>query len=371
MMLWKLLSRMDRSRFEPLVFALSSNADGMLDRFKQIGVDCHLIGMKPSVDALAGLFRLGRALRRVTPDIVQGWLYHGNVAATIASGLIRIRPPVLWSIRCTLPKRLSQEKWQSALTIWAGAKLSFSAARIIHNSFASAVEHEGRLGYRRNGRVILPNGFDTDVFRPSAEARIAVRKMLHVPDDTILVGLVGRYHPQKDHRNFLQAAALVRRTHANVHFLLVGEGITRTNAHLNRMVHELDLCECAHLVGPRDDVDVITAALDVACCSSAYGEGFANVIGEAMSCGVPCAVTDVSDAARIVGDTGKVVAARDSEALARAIGELIDMGSAKRQALGSLARERVIENFSLDAIVRQYEQLYLSVYERASRERKH
>ena len=369
-MLWKLLSRIDRARFEPFVFALSSQADGMLDRFNEIGINCRFLGMKPRPDAVAGLFRLGQALRHLTPDIVQGWLYHGNVAATLASALIGGRTPVLWSIRCTLPSRLSQEKWQSALTIWFGGKLSFSATKIIHNSMASAVEHEQRLGYRGDHRIVVPNGFDTNVFRPSPEARLSVRKMLGVPQDTVLIGLIGRYHAQKDHGNFLRAAALLRTTHPDVHYLFAGEGVDPANASLNRLIREFGLGEHVHLLGPRDDIHAITAALDIACCSSSYGEGFANVIGEAMSCAVACAVTDVSDAARIVSDTGKVVPPRNPHALARALRDLLDMGEANRQAFGLRARERVINNFSLDAVVRQYEELYLSVYERSMHARK-
>jgi glycosyltransferase involved in cell wall biosynthesis len=369
-MLWKLLSRIDRARFEPYVFALSSHADGMLDRFNEIGINCRFLGMRPRADAAAGLFRLGQALRHLTPDIVQGWLYHGNLAATLASVLIGGRPPVLWSIRCTLPSKLLQEKWQSALTIWIGGKLSFSATKIIHNSMSSAVEHEQRLGYRGDHRIVVPNGFDTNVFRPSPEARLSVRRMLGIPQDVVLVGLIGRYHAQKDHDNFLRAAALLKPTHPEVHFLLAGEGVGPANAALNGLIRDVGLCQRAHLLGPRDDIPAITAALDIACCSSSYGEGFANVIGEAMSCAVVCAVTDVSDAAHIVSDTGRVVPPRNPQALARALRDLLDMGEANRQTLGLRARERVINNFSLDAVVRQYEEVYLSVYEQSMRARK-
>lgn len=370
MMLWKLLSRIDRSRFEPFVFALSSRADGMLERFNQIDVYCTLLGMKPRLDAVAGLFRLASRLRTVTPDIVQGWLYHGNVAATLASGLIAKRAPVLWSIRCTLPERLSQEKWQSALTIWLGGKLSFCATRIIHNSASSAYEHEQRLGYRAARRVVLPNGFDTDVFRPSPEAKLAIRRELRIPADTPLIGLIGRYHPMKDHANFLGAAALVAKTHPEAHFVLAGARVDARNADLMRIVHELGLTGRTHLLGQRDDVEAVTAALDIACSSSAYGEGFANVIGEAMSCGVPCVVTDVSDAAIIVGDAGVVVPPRDASALAAGLRQLVKLDAEQRKAIGLRAREHIVRDYSLDTVVRRYEQVYAQVHEEAARMRR-
>lgn len=370
MMLWKLLSRIDRARFEPFVFALSSRADGMLERFNDIGVRCTMLGMKPRLDAVTGLFRLAGKLRSVTPDIVQGWLYHGNVAATLASALMPQRAPVLWSIRCTLPSRLSQEKWQSALTIWLGGRLSFCATKIIHNSLASAEEHEGRLGYRASGRVVLPNGFDTDLFSPSPAARLSIRRELGLGDDTLLIGLIGRYHPMKDHANFLRAAALLTQTHPHAHFLLAGYRVDCANIELMRLVRELGLVDRIHLLGQRDDVQTITAALDIACSSSAYGEGFANVIGEAMSCAIPCVVTNVSDAARIVGDAGVVVSPRDSAALAGALKRLVDAGASQRQALGLRARRRIEVEFSLDAVVRRYEEVYAQVHEHSVRMRR-
>lgn len=369
MMLWKLLSRIDRSRFDPFIFALSGHADVMLDRFNDIGVNCSLLGMKPRFDAVAGLLRLAQKLRTLTPDIVQGWLYHGNVAATLGSALVYRRSPVLWSIRCTLPHRLLQEKWQSALTIGLGSVLSFSATKIIHNSHASAIEHEQRLGYRRRERIVLPNGFDTDVFRPSTAAALSLRQELGMQPDAILIGLVGRYHAMKDHPNFLRAAALLKTSHPDVHFVLAGERVDALNATLVRLVTEHGLTGRVHLLGRRDDVHVITAALDIACSSSAYGEGFANIIGEAMSCATPCVVTDVGDSAYIVDTTGRVVPPRAPEALAQALSELVELGAAGRKALGARARQRIVTTFSLDAVVRRYEALYLEVYEKAARAR--
>jgi len=102
----------------------------------------------------------------------------------------------------------------------------------------------------------------------------------------------------------------------------------------------------------------LTAALDIASSSSAYDEGFPNVVGEAMSCGVPCVVTDVGDSAWVVGEAGRVVPPRNSEALYAAWRELVDMETAVRRELGMRARQRVKEQFSIERIVQQYESVY-------------
>ena len=182
-----------------------------------------------------------------------------------------------------------------------------------------------------------------------------------VPDNTILIGLFGRYHPVKGHEVFLKAAQLLLKKHPHIHFLLGGKEVDNTNYVLNQQIAQLEIGEQIHLLGERQDVHHLTASLDIA-SSSSYSEGFPNVIGEAMSCGVPCAVTDVGDSARIVGNTGRVVPANNPEALANAWQELIEMGAEGRFKLGSAARSRIIECFSLDLVVTQYETLYETIF---------
>jgi glycosyltransferase involved in cell wall biosynthesis len=202
----------------------------------------------------------------------------------------------------------------------------------------------------------------TDKFIPSQHYYKSVRLELGVPDNTILIGLFGRYHPVKGHEVFLKAAQLLLKKHPHIqHFLLGGKEVDNTNYVLNQQLAQLEIGEQIHLLGERQDVHHLTAALDIA-SSSSYSEGFPNVIGEAMSCGVPCAVTDVGDSARIVGNTGRVVPANNPEALANAWQELIEMGAEGRFKLGSAARSRIIECFSLDSVVTQYETLYETIF---------
>ena len=360
MMLWKLLSRIDRRRFDPLVIALSRDADRIVQSFRDIGVPCELLGMRPGSGSLLSFFTLTRRLRAISPDIVQGWMYHGNIAATVACAFLRKRVPVLWNVRGALDT--SRDKRPTSFVIWIGGKLSFAAARIINNSTVSAAEHERELGYQESKRVILPNGFDTDRFHPSVEAGVSLRRALGVPPDALLVGLVGHYRSMKDHGNFLNAAGILSGNYPRVRYVLVGDRIDEANAELKALIARHDLGDRVMLLGKRDDMTTIAAALDVLASSSSSGEGFPNVVGEAMSCGVPCVVTDVGDSAYVVGDTGLVVPPRDPAALAQALSRLLDAGEAHRKELGARARQRVIEQFSLQSVVRQYENLYLQVH---------
>jgi glycosyltransferase involved in cell wall biosynthesis len=208
--------------------------------------------------------------------------------------------------------------------------------------------------------LIIPNGFETGLFKPDAASRAKFRNELGLAIETPLVGLIGRYDPQKNHFGFLGAAATVAQEFPDAHFVLCGPGVDVQNGELTSRVGDSGFKERIHLLGERPDMPSITAALDIA-CSSSLGEAFPNVIGEAMACGVPCVVTDVGDSAAIVGSTGKVVPPGDDLALARAVLGLLAMPDAERKALGLRARQRVIDNYSLDQVVRQYELLYESL----------
>ncbi len=175
-------------------------------------------------------------------------------------------------------------------------------------------------------------------------------------EDALLVGMVGRFHPMKDHAMLLRAAAgVLQRCSGDVYFVLVGRGVDGDNSGLVRAVATLGLGKRCFLLGERYDIPRITAALDVA-ASSSYSEGFLNALGEAMACGVPCVVTEVGDSAFIVGDTGSVVVPGDHSALVAAIGRLIDLPSEERRVLGEACRARVVSEFGMDSLVQRTEQ---------------
>jgi glycosyltransferase involved in cell wall biosynthesis len=188
-----------------------------------------------------------------------------------------------------------------------------------------------------------------------------LRAELELSPTTIIIGKIARYHAMKDHANFLQAAAYLLQFYPGVHFLLAGEKVERTNVTLMRLIKELNLDARMHLLGNRNDIHRIIPGLDIVTSASSYGEGFPNVIGEAMASGVPCVATDVGDSALIIGKLGQVVPPRQPESLAEAWRSLIDMGQTRRTAMGLMARRHIKEHYSLPVIVGRYEQLYKDI----------
>lgn len=357
MMLLKLCSKLDRHRFAPSVISLSGKG-AVGPRIEALGIPVYTLGIRPSRPSLAGLLRLRKLVLTLRPNLVQGWMYHGNLAASLATRSVS----VVWGIRQSL-YGLDKERVLTRWVIRLGVVMSRYSRAIVYNSRTSARQHEA-FGFNTSRTCIIPNGFDTEVFHPDENARIGIRQELGLSGNVVLIGLIGRYHPMKDHRNFLNAAALIAKEFPDVCFLLVGCEVNAGNPALSAMILKFGLSGRVFLLGERKDIPQLNAALDIASSASAWGEGFANVIGEAMSCGVPCVVTDVGDSAWIVGDTGRVVPQRDPVALAAAWKSLIMLGRDERQALGSLARQRVIENFSLESVVKQYEDLYESLIAR-------
>ncbi|HZK80647.1 MAG TPA: glycosyltransferase, partial [Humisphaera sp.] len=215
----------------------------------------------------------------------------------------------------------------------------------------------GKAGFADDRMTVIPNGFDVAAFAPDITARTEIRRELGIDADAVAIGLIARYDPLKDHANFLRAAASVAKRFPNIRFVLCGDKVDAKNAQIVEQVNSLGLTRHCRLLGARHDVAKIYAALDIV-ASSSISEAFPLAVGEAMSCGVPCVVTDVGDSALMVGDTGRIVPPGDSGALAAALCDLISMGAESRERLGQQARRRVRELFDLGAVTRRYEALY-------------
>lgn len=357
MMLANLLARSDRDRYDPVVVLLIADLT-LADRIEALGVPIRVIGMRPGIPDPRGLAALGRLLRRERPALVQTWMDHSNLIGGVASRLA-VPAPVVWGIHHSnhLP---GYTKRSTLWTVSACARLSRRVpARIVCCS-----EHARSLyaerGFAAENMTVIPNGFDTGLYRPDPAARLEVRREVGLGPEVPVIGLVARFDPLKDHETFVRAAGVLRDRVPEARFLLCGEGVDGRNEGLVSLIDSLGLRERCHLLGPRRDIPRIQASLDIA-TSSSISEAFPLVVGEAMACATPCVVTDVGDSALMVGETGRVVPPRDSEALAGAWQELLRLSPEARRRLGEAARQRTLERFDLSAVTRRYEDLYESL----------
>jgi glycosyltransferase involved in cell wall biosynthesis len=317
-----------------------------VERLRAAGVTVIQLDFAGPLGVAAGLRRLAKLIAAGRPQIVQGWMYHGDLAALIAVALSGRRrwTRVIWSIRCS-NMDLRSYGIGLRLAVRACVALSHLPDVITANSAVGLNSHLS-LGYRPRRVKMIANGIDVDRFKPDGAARAAVRAELGIADGAFVLAHVARVDPMKDH-NSLQAA-LKELPQAKA--LLIGAG----TENLPRMPNVLAL-------GRRNEVERLLAAADIVVSSSAFGEGFSNALAEGMSCGLPAVTTDVGDARTIVGDSGCVVPARNSRALAAAIRMLAQEPAAARTERGARARAHIVENFSMRRAAEHFAELYQSL----------
>lgn len=317
------------------------------------------LAFRPS--AVSETMKLLGLVRQMRPDIIQGWMIHANVLAWIARATVCPSSALAWNLRITAHDLVHENRMTRFLTNRA-ATLSKTVDLLISNSSVGLTEHR-QLGYSPQATAVVPNGFDTSLFKPDPKSRLRMRADFGFANDDVVFGLIGRFHPQKGHRAFVAAAAIVADRYPQSRFLLVGDGL-EGNPELARWLAVAGLTGRFTILASRPDVHNTMRALDVACAPSLY-EGFPNVVGEAMSSGVACVATAVSDVPLILKSGGLVVPPNDIPALAAAMAAMIEMGVEGRRDMGALGRERVRQIYSIDDVARRYEALYENLRERA------
>lgn len=353
-MLHYLLERYDHDCFSMDVVSLTELGP-VGEAMRDAGIPTIALGMNRARPNPAVVVQLAAHFRRRRTDVVQTWLYHGDLIGGLAGRLAR--RPTIWNIRQSdLVPRTT--KLGTLLTARACAWLSRSVpAHIICCSEASRVVHR-ELGYDAEKMSVIGNGVDFDAFGPDQVAGSEVRAAAGIQPDVPVIGMVARFHPQKDHQTFIRASAVLMLCHPNVHFVLCGEDIQPENTILSGWISDLGVGDRFHLLGERDDVQRVINAMTIATLSSSYGEGFPNVLVEAMACGVPCVTTDIGDAAFIVGDAGTVVRPGDPVALAAAWATILRLDDDRRAALGATMRRRALRTFRLEDVIEHYQRLY-------------
>jgi len=344
--------------FHNTVLSLT-NIDPIGERLKKAGIRVDSLGMSRGVPNPFSFLKLLSLIGKIDPDIIQTWMFHADLIGGIAGRISGISP-ILWNIRSS-PLDVSTTKKTTLWTVKACSKLSHYVPDVIVGASRTAQLEFARTGYDLYKIVFIPNGIDTDEFKPDPKAQRRLKRKLDIPDDSLLIGLVARYDPQKDHNNFIESARRLHSRFSEVHFILCGDRVSWENRELADRITKTGIQERFHLLGRCDEITLIMASLDIATITSAYGEAFPNVIAEAMASGVPCVATDVGDTHLIVGNTGRIVPPGDSSLFSEALFEISKMDDTERRMLGGQGRARIKTEFSLSAMVSRYETLYKTV----------
>lgn len=295
-------------------------------------------------DVLPFFIRLAKSIHEIKPNVIYGFLGIPNILTGILSFFFPAIK-ILWGVRASNVD-MKHYDWLSGLSYRIECWLSRFANKIICNSYAG-LEYAANNGFPRDKMQVIQNGIDTDRFRPDIAARERMRKEWKIADKDILIGLVARLDPMKDHPTFLQAAAKLAQKHANIRFVCVGNGTESYKTQLQQLATALGLNEKLLWAGERNDMEAVFNALDIA-VSSSYSEGFSNVIAEAMSCAVPCVVTEAGDSAMILGNTGIVVPSSCSDELHKGLKLMLQK---LESSLKNAARERIVNLYGNDVMV--------------------
>jgi len=339
------ISLMDEQKYGPLL--------------KEIGVVVHTLSFPKGKIKFSGFFKLYKLIKQIKPDVVQTWLDHADMIGGIVARLAGIKN-IVWGVHHT-----ALVKGESKLSTIFISKINvflsyFIPKKIIYCAQESKKAQE-KIGYKKAKGVVVLNGYDIEGFTQNDSLSAEVRNDLSINADSFLIGHVGRYDPQKDLSNLIEAFALLNQKKLDFDAVIVGANLDNNNRDLLLMVNKNGLSKYVHLLGRRDDITAIMNGIDLFVLSS-KSEAFPNVLNEAMLCGTPCVTTDVGDAGKIVRDTGWVVRPKDSEALANAIinaSEEKELNKSIWLQRKKDCRKRVVENFSLEKMVKEYKKVWL------------
>lgn len=300
---------------------------------------------------LIALIRFTIEVRRLEPDVVHGWMPHGCLAASIATVVSR-RSKIFWSIRASDYGRGIRSAPTNLVVRFLAANSNWIPRKIFVVSEA-AIRSHSQKGFAEKKMVHVPNGFEVPVDVGASEALLDERPATR-RDPTFQIGMVARYHRQKDHHTLLTALSLVYEENQNFRATLVGAGMSEHNRSLVDAVRRAGLEKAVELAGPVENPAGFYRSLDLHVLSSSFGEGFPNVVAESMLEAVPNVVTDVGDAAEVVGDTGWVVRPRAAADLAEAILRAMQENAQQLASRGAKAKQRIVSRYPMELVVNRH-----------------
>lgn len=351
MMLYKLLENIDKSKYKIEVISMMDKGI-MGPKIENLGINVHTLDMKQGIPSIKSILKARKICSDA--DFIQSWMYHADLFSFII-GKIFMNKKVIWGIR-----RANLEKGKNKKSLLMIAKINSFLSKFVNEIVSCSIEAKKThidYGFKESKIVVIPNGFSIEKYSYNSEAKKKLLKELGINENKTILSVVGRWNILKDHKNALDSLVLLKEKYSNLIMIFAGTGMKKNNKELIDLIKERNLGNEIYLLGRREDIPDIMSATDIY-VSSSSGEGFPNVIGEAMACETPCVVTNVGDSAYIVGETGIVVPRQKPKQLANGIEKLLKLDLEKREELVKFARQRIVDNFEVSKVVEMYTKLY-------------
>ncbi len=323
-------------------------------KLRACGVEVIALGMKSALSMPKVLWRLCRILQKRRPDLVQTWMYHADLVGGLAGRLLGV--PVCWGIR--LANLDNGTKRSTKIVAMVCGLLSGWVPDHAISCSKSAIPPHRDYGYRVPITVV-PNGYDLLQWRTASSSPLG-REDLGLSEDDVVVVHAARAHPQKDHASLARAFSAAYEGNTDLRLILCGTGLEAESDYFKALPFSTEARKAVRPLGARDDLPRLWGTADFFVLSSIV-EGFPNVVAEAMASGLPAVVTDVGDAALIVGNTGMVVPPAAPSALATAILRMAAMPREERRELGLAAARRVEENYTIERMVEGFMSVWRSI----------
>ncbi|WP_286680882.1 glycosyltransferase [Tepidanaerobacter sp. EBM-49] len=350
-MLYKLLKYSDKTSYNHEVVSLMGG--GIYGgKISNLGVKVHCLNISKTT-FLSSLIKTKKICKDA--DIIDTWLYHADIVGFIVAKII-LRKKLIWNIRHSNLNK-DANKSTTLKIIKFNSFLSRYVDCITYNS-NEALKNHLKIGYSNKNSKVIPNGFELDKFKFNPEARAIIRQEFGFKDSTKVIITVGRWNIQKDYYTLLKAISELKELKIEFKLIMVGTNLDHKNHELVNLIKTLNLEDKIILLGRRDDIPELLSAADVY-ISSSLGESFSNAIGEAMACELPCIVTDVGDSKSIVGDTGKVVAAKDYKNMCNELFNFLNNNHSLFR--NNNGRQRVIANYDIKQISKIFEKNFKEV----------
>ena len=353
----ELVKGLDSNHFD-ITVGLFYNEGTLIEEIKSMPW-IHVVSLNKSGrwDIIRFVLRFIKLLKSLQPDILYSFLPDANIVGLIVGRLSGVKR-VVWGVRAS-NMDVSRYDWLARMSLRLSAFLSKFPDAIIANSHAGKEFHRG-IGYSTNRMMVIPNGICTDRFKPDYSAGLKVRDEWGIDEETITIGLIGRLDPMKDHATFLRAVKIFNQEGCSVRFVCIGDGKGPCKSEIHSLCRTLGLNGSLIWAGEMEDMPSVYNAIDIV-TSSSLSEGFPNVIGEAMACGVHCVVTDVGDSAIIVGETGVIVNPEDPQALADGWTSMLKRLNDKSYLIKKMARARIVSHYNSELFIKRTSKMFLSL----------